>query len=140
MRNENFTAESAEAAETELNALTETIIGAAIEIHKTVGPGLLESVYEECLAFELIEKGLKVARQKEVPIFYKNVKLDCGYRLDLAVNDKVIVEIKCITAIAPIHHAQLISYLKFTWCKVGLIINFHVDVLKNGIRRIVNNL
>jgi GxxExxY protein len=122
----------------QLNGITETIIGAAIEVHRSLGPGLLESAYEQCLAFELAGRGLEVASQKPLPVVYKNVRLDCGYRLDLLVEDKVIVEIKAVDGIAPIHQAQLLSYLKLSGCKVGLLINFNVSVLKNGIRRVVN--
>ena len=123
----------------QINKLTETIIGAAIEVHKSLGPGLLESAYESCLAFELIERGLTIEQQKELPVVYKDVKLDCGYRLDLLVEEQVILEIKSVEEIAPIHHAQLLSYLKLSGLRVGLIINFNVNVLKNGIKRIINN-
>ena len=120
------------------DALTKRIIGAAIEVHRTLGPGLLESAYEACLLFELHEAGLKIERQKPVPLVYKNVKLDCGYRLDLVVEEKVIVEVKSITSAIAIHEAQLLSYLKLAGCQVGLLINFNVKLLKNGIRRIIN--
>ena len=122
-----------------MNTLTGTIIGAAIEAHRIFGPGLLESAYEACLAFELKEQGLKIDRQIELPLIYKNLYLDCGYRLDLLVNDAVVVEIKAVTTIAPIHLAQLTSYLKLTKCRVGLLINFNVTMLRDGITRIVNN-
>ena len=122
-----------------MNRLTEIIIGAAIEAHRNLGPGLLESAYEACLAFELKERGLKVERQVELPLRYKEVHLDCGYRLDLLVHGVVIVEVKAASEIAPIHHAQLTSYLKLSGCRVGLLINFNVMLLKNGIKRIVNN-
>ena len=137
--NSTITAESAESAE-EINRLTEIIIGAAIEVHRNLGPGLLESAYEACLAFELKERGLRIERQVELPLRYKEVHLDCGYRLDLLVNGVVIVEVKAVNEIAPIHHAQLTSYLKLSGCRVGLLINFNVMLLKNGIKRIVNNL
>ena len=123
----------------ELNKITEDIIGAAIEVHRSLGPGLLESAYEACLAFELAERGLKVEQQKPLPISYKDVRLDCGYRLDLVVEDAVIVEMKAVDRLMPIHEAQLLSYLKLSGCKVGLLINFNVKVLKNGIRRLVND-
>lgn len=129
------TAENAE----EMNTVTGIIIGAAIEVHRILGPGLLESAYETCLAFELKNRGLKVERQVELPLCYKGMNLDCGYRLDLLVNDVVIVEVKAVNAIAPIHQAQLTSYLKLSGCKVGLLINFNVMMLKDGITRIVNN-
>jgi GxxExxY protein len=123
----------------QINKITEIIIGAAIEVHKALGPGLLESAYETCLAFELIERGLKIEQQKALPVVYKDVKLDCGYRLDLLVDEQVIVEIKSTEAIAPIHQAQLHSYLKISGLRVGLLINFNVEILKNGIKRIIYN-
>jgi GxxExxY protein len=123
----------------QLNRITESIIGAAIDVHRGLGPGLLESAYEACLAFELAQRGLKVEQQKPLPVVYKDVKLDCGYRLDLLVEDAVIVEIKAVDRLAPIHKAQLLSYLKLTGCKVGLLLNFNVQVLKHGIRRVVSN-
>jgi GxxExxY protein len=101
---------------------------------------LLESAYEACLAFELIERGLEVEKQKPLPLVYRQVKLDCGYRLDLLVEDSIIVEVKAIDQLAPIHQAQLLSYLKISGYKVGLLINFNVRVLKSGIIRMVNNL
>lgn len=122
----------------ELNKITEAIIGAAIEVHRTLGPGLLESAYQTCLAFELIERGYKVEQQKPLPLIYKNVHLDCGYRLDLLVNEAVIVEIKAVEQLAPIHEAQLLSYLRLSGCKVGLFINFNVKLLKYGIKRLAN--
>lgn len=123
---------------TTLNKITEQIIGAAIEVHRAVGPGLLESAYEACLVFELRERGFKVEQQRPLPVVYKNVRLDCGYRLDVVVNDSVIVEIKAVEKPTTVHEAQLLSYLRLYGCKIGLLINFHVAVLKNGIRRIVN--
>ncbi len=117
--------------------ITKEIIGAAIEVHKALGSGLLESAYEECLAYELIQKGLKVERQKPVPIIYKEIKLDYGYRIDLLVEDSVIIELKSIEAFAPIHEAQILTYMKFAEKKVGLLINFNVTVLKNGLKRYV---
>jgi GxxExxY protein len=123
----------------ELNQITQMVIGAAIEVHKNLGPGLLESAYEACVVFELAERGLICERQKPLPMVYKNVNLDCGYRLDLLVEQKAVIEIKAIDKLLPIHEAQLLSYLKLTGCKVGLLINFNVRVLKDGIVRIVNN-
>jgi len=123
----------------ELNRITQTIIGAAIEVHKHLGPGLLESAYEACIAFELAERGLQVEQQKPLPLLYKKVRLDCGYRLDMMVEEKVIVEIKAVDKLLPIHEAQLLSYLKLTKCKTGLLINFNVQKLVNGIIRVVNN-
>lgn len=125
---------------TPLDLITEKIIGAAIEVHKGLGPGLLESAYEECLCYELSQMGLSFTRQEPLPVTYKNVKLDCGYKMDLVVEDVIIIEIKAVERIIPIHEAQLLSYLKMRNKKVGLIINFHVPVLKNGLKRIVNNL
>lgn len=122
-----------------LDQITHRIIGAAIEVHKILGPGLLESAYEACLAYEIRQLGYEVKQQKPLPVTYKDVKLDCGYRLDLVVEDAVIVEIKAIEQLAPIHDAQQISYLRLTNKRVGLLINFHVTLLKNGVKRIVNN-
>jgi len=122
-----------------LNQITESIIGAAIEVHRALGPGLLESAYEACLAFELAEQGLKIEQQKPSPLVYREVKLDCGYRIDLLVEKVVIVEIKVVDRLAPIHKAQLLSYLKLSGYNVGLLINFNVKVLKDGIVRVVNN-
>ena len=122
----------------EINRITEKIIGAAIEVHRELGPGLLESAYETCLSFELAERGLGVDRQKPLPIVYKGIRLDAGYRLDLLVEENVVVEIKAVEELAPIHQAQLLSYLKLSGCKIGLLINFNVPVLKNVIKRIIN--
>jgi GxxExxY protein len=119
------------------NSLTEKIIGAAMEVHRALGPGLLESAYEACLVYELAQQGLKVEQQKPLPLIYKGVHLDCGYRLDLLVENSVIIEIKTVDALSPIHEAQLISYLKLSGCLVGLLINFNVRLLKDGIRRFV---
>jgi GxxExxY protein len=121
----------------DINEITEKIIGCAIEVHRALGPGLLESAYEECLAFELIESGLEVARQLIVPLVYKKISLDCGYKLDMMVERKVIVELKTVEALLPIHEAQLLTYLRLCNCPVGLLINFHVPVLKQGIKRLV---
>jgi GxxExxY protein len=127
-------------AETQsFNELTERVIGACIEIHRALGPGLLESAYEECLCHELSVAGISFERQKPLPVHYKNVKLDCGYRLDLVVERKVIVELKAIENLMPIHEAQLLTYLKLSGLTLGLLINFNVPMLKNGIKRIVNN-
>jgi len=119
----------------ESSSLTGKIIGAAIEIHRALGPGLLESAYEACLIYELRLRKLKVEPQKSMPVFYKDVMLDCGYRVDIVVEEQVIVEIKSVTSLASIHEAQLLSYLKLSNCKIGLLINFNVKVLKEGIRR-----
>jgi GxxExxY protein len=119
----------------ETSALTGTIIGAAIEVHRALGPGLLESAYEACLIYELRLRRLKVESQKPLPVFYKDVMLDCGYRLDLVVDDLVIVEIKSVNGVAAIHEAQLLSYLRLSEYKIGLLINFNMKILKDGIRR-----
>jgi GxxExxY protein len=120
----------------DINSLTGEVIGAAIEVHKTLGPGLLESAYEECLCHELNLKGLPYERQKELPIEYKDVKLDCGYRLDVVVGNNLVVELKACDSLLPIHEAQLLTYLKLSRIKTGLLINFNVPVLKDGIRRL----
>jgi GxxExxY protein len=112
--------------------LTENIIGAAIEVHKTLGPGLLESAYEECLCHELHLRGINFQRQVPLPVRYKEINLDCGYRIDLVVEDYVILELKCVEHILPVHEAQLLTYLKLTGKRVGLILNFHVAVLMRG--------
>ena len=117
-----------------LNKLTEKIIGAAIEVHRHLGPGLLESAYETCLAYELEQLGLSVERQRPVPLVYKKVRLDQGYRLDLLVEQEVIVEIKVVEKITSVHEAQVLSYLKLSRCKVGLLLNFNVKLLKDGVR------
>src|SRR5580658_6361303 len=130
-----FTTESTECTEGEDKSLTGKIIGAAIEIHRALGPGLLESAYEACLIYELRLRKLKVEPQKSVPVFYKDVYLDCGYRVDVLVEGQIIVEIKSVNNLAPIHEAQLLSYLKLSQCKTGLLINFNVNILKEGIRR-----
>lgn len=121
-----------------LNEITEAVIGAAMAVHKELGPGLLESTYEACLAYELTERGLKVERQKGLPVIYREVRLDCGYRIDLLVEEQVVVELKTVETLEPIHKAQLLSYLKLSGCRVGLLINFNVKVLRNGIRRLVH--
>ena len=116
-------------------ALTEQILGAAIEVHKVLGPGLLESAYEECLCYELNSRGLSFERQIEVPVVYKRISLDCGYKLDLIVENTVILELKCVERIASIHEAQLLTYMKLLVKPVGFIINFNVPTLKAGIIR-----
>ena len=121
-----------------LDEISHRVIGAAIEVHRHLGPGLLESAYQSCLAFELKQLGVKLEEQKPLPVVYKQVKLDCGYRLDLVVEDEIIVEIKAIEKLLPIHEAQLLSYLRLAKKRVGLLMNFHVPVLKNGLKRIVN--
>jgi GxxExxY protein len=117
--------------------LTHKIIGAAIEVHRTLGPGLLESACEECLARELVLQGVKFERQKPVPVVYKDVKLECGYRLDFLVESKVVVELKAVESLAPVHEAILLTYLRLSGCRLGLLINFNVATLKEGVRRLV---
>ena len=121
-----------------LDQITRKIIGAAIEVHKAVGPGLLESAYQACLAFELRQNALQVAEQVPLPLLYKEVKLDCGYRIDLLVEDSIIVEIKAVEQLSAIHDAQVLSYLRLAHKRVGLLINFHSRLLKSGLKRIVN--
>jgi GxxExxY protein len=120
------------------NEISKIIIGAAIEVHKVLGPGLLESAYQECLYSEIKSKGLKVIKEKPMPILFKDVKLDHGYRIDLLVEDKVVVEIKTVEAFTDVHFAQVLTYLRLGKYKLGLLINFHVNLLKNGIKRIIN--
>jgi GxxExxY protein len=122
-----------------LDLLTEKIIGFGINVHRALGPGLLESAYEECLCYELSEAGIGFTRQTHLPVAYKGVKLDCGYRMDVVVSDLVIVEVKTVERLIAIHEAQLLSYLKMSGLRVGLLMNFHVPVLKSGLKRIVNN-
>jgi len=118
-----------------INEITEKIIGCAIEVHRYLGPGLLESAYEECLVYELQKAGLKAERQKPVPVIYKEIKLDCGYRMDVLVEGQVIVELKAVDAFSPVHEAQILTHMKFADKTVGLLINFNVTLLKNGIKR-----
>ncbi len=118
--------------------LSNIILGCAIEVHKKLGPGLLESAYQECLFFELTEKGLEVVKEKPMPIVYKDLKLDHGYRLDLLVDNKVVIEIKTVEAFSDVHFAQVLTYLKLGDYKLGLLLNFHVTSLKQRIKRIIN--
>ena len=122
------------------NELSYKIIGIALELHKSIGPGLLESVYENALSFDLKEAGLKVNCQVPMPFVYKEVRMETGYRIDLIVNDKVLIEVKSIESLAPVHFAQTLTYLKVSGLKLGLLINFNVKTLKESIHRIVNNL
>jgi GxxExxY protein len=122
------------------NEISNKVIGIAIELHKKLGPGLLESVYENALAYDLRDSGLKVIQQVPMPFEYKEVKLDVGYRLDLLVENKLIIEIKSIETLVPVHYAQLLTYLKLSNIKLGLLINFNTKLLKDDIHRIVNNL
>jgi len=121
-----------------LNLITEKVIGASIEVHKGLGPGLLESTYERCLCYELSLAGLKFERQVPLPLVYKEVKLESGYVMDLVVEDSLILELKAVERLMPIHEAQLLSYLKLAKKRIGLLLNFHVPVLKDGIKRIRN--
>jgi GxxExxY protein len=119
------------------NEITREIIGAAIEVHKQLGPGLLESAYEECLAHELQLRNLTVERQKPVPVVYKQTKLECGYRIDLLIEGRIVVELKSVDGLAPIHDAIILTYLRLSGHRLGLLINFNVSVLKNGIGRFI---
>ena len=121
------------------NEITEIIIGCALKVHSKLGPGLLESAYEACLYHELSKTKLFIERQKPIPLVYDEIKLDCGYRCDMMVNNSIIVEIKTVESIVDIHLSQVLTYLKQTNCKVGLLINFNVKNLKHGLRRVVNN-
>jgi len=122
-----------------LNGLTEAIIGAAVEVHRHLGPGLLEQAYEACLAFELLSRDLTIERQKALPVIYRGERLDCGYRIDLLVEDAVIVEVKSIEKLERVHSAQLLSYLRFAQRPVGLLFNFNVSWLtRDGLKRVVN--
>jgi GxxExxY protein len=127
-------------ASSDINSLTDAVIGAAIDVHRAIGPGLMESAYEECLCRELQLRGIPFERQRSLPVTYKRLKLDCGYRLDVLVSDAVVVEIKAVEVLLPIHEAQLMTYLKLGGWKAGLLVNFNVSLLKNGIRRRVLGL
>lgn len=122
------------------NELSRIVFDCALKVHQTLGPGLLESAYEECLFFELKKSGLKIEKQKPLPLIYEEINLEIGYRLDILVENKLILEIKSVDALNEIHFAQLLTYLKLTNCKLGLLINFNVVLIKNGIRRVVNKL
>jgi len=120
-----------------LNDLTQKIIGAAIEVHRVLGPGLLESAYERCLVYELEKLGLRVETQKSLPIVYKEIDIEAGYRIDVLVEGQVVIELKAVERFTDVHEAQILTYLKLSGCKVGLLINFNVKLLKNGVRRFV---
>ena len=122
-----------------INDITSEIIDAAIKIHRVLGPGLFESVYEEVMAYELTKKGMIVERQLAIPVHYENIKMDVGFRADLLVDKEVIVEIKSIEAVKPVHKKQVVTYLRLTKNKIGLLINFNEELLKNGITRLFNN-
>jgi GxxExxY protein len=117
--------------------LTERVIGFAIEVHRQLGPGLFESAYEECLCYELRQSGLHFRRQVPLPVVYKDIRLDCGYRIDVVVEELVILELKAVERLIPVHEAQLLTYLKLSSMRIGLLLNFNSAVLKNGIRRLV---
>ena len=120
-----------------LDEVTDPVIGAAIEVHRALGPGLLESAYEECLAFELSQRGLRVDRQRSLPLRYKDNLLDCSYRMDLVVQESVVIEVKAVERLEGIHSAQLLTYLKLSGFRVGLLMNFNVPVLRSGLRRLI---
>ncbi len=120
------------------STLTEQILKCAYKVHSSLGPGLLESAYEACLFYELQKSGLKVEKQKALPVIYEEIKLEVGYRIDLLVEDKVIIELKAVETLNNVHLAQTLTYLKLSGCKVGLLINFNVKSLKNGIKRVIN--
>lgn len=122
------------------NELSRIVFDCALKVHQSLGPGLLESAYEECLFYELKRIGLSVEKQKALPLVYEEVKLDVGYRIDIIVENKLIIEIKSVEALNDVHFAQLLTYLKLTNCKLGLLINFNVSLIKNGVKRVVNNL
>jgi len=122
------------------NELSKIIVNTAYQIHKTLGPGLLESVYEEIMYYELCKQGLTIERQKGIPVIWNDLKMEIGFRADLITEGKVIIELKSVETIAPVHHKQLLTYLKLTGLKLGMLINFNETLIKNGITRIVNNL
>ncbi|GHM99156.1 hypothetical protein WSM22_06460 [Cytophagales bacterium WSM2-2] len=122
------------------NEISTKIIGCAIRVHKELGPGLLESSYEACLYFELVQSGLLVEKQKPLPLIYRDVKLDCGYRMDMLVENKVVIEVKAVEELEDVHMAQVLTYLKLSKCRLGLLMNFNVTMMRDGIRRIVNGL
>lgn len=122
------------------NEISKVIFDCTLKVHKSLGPGLLESAYEDCLFYEFKKSGLNVEKQKALPLVYEEVKLEVGYRIDLMVENKVIIEVKAVEALNDVHLAQVLTYLKLTNCKLGMLINFNVTLIKNGIRRVVNNL
>jgi len=122
------------------NEISKIIFNSALKVHKALGPGLLEKAYEECLFYELRKSGLFVEKQKSLPLIYEEVNLEVGYRVDILVENKVVIEVKAVEALNDVHLAQILTYLKLSDCKLGLLINFNVTLIKNGIRRVVNNL
>ena len=127
------------APEDPINNITKAVIGAAIAVHRELGPGLLESTYEACLSYELTHRNVRFERQVPLPVKYREVRVDCGYRLDFLIDDQVIVEIKSVEKLIPVHSAQVITYLKLKGCRVGLLMNFNVTALRRGIRRLENH-
>ncbi|WP_028296513.1 GxxExxY protein [Olivibacter sitiensis] len=122
------------------NELSKLVFNAALKVHQHLGPGLLESAYEECLFYELCKTGLMVQKQKPLPLFYEDVRLEIGYRVDIMIENKLIIEVKAVDALNDVHLAQVLTYLKLSGCKLGLLINFNVTLIKNGVKRVVNNL
>ena len=120
------------------NEISKVVFDCSLKVHKALGPGLLESAYEECLFYELKKTGLKIEKQKPLPLIYENVKLEAGYRVDIIIEDKFIIEIKAVEALNDVHLAQLLTYLKLADCKLGMLINFNVTLIKNGIKRVIN--
>lgn len=122
------------------NELSKIVVDCIFKVHRNIGPGLLESAYEECLFYELSKTGLLVERQKPLPLFYETIKMEIGYRLDFLIENKLVIEVKAVEALNDVHKAQVITYLKLSGCKLGLLVNFNVVLIKDGIKRIVNNL
>jgi GxxExxY protein len=122
------------------NEIANKVIGIAIDVHKALGPGLLESAYKECLYYKISQSGLNVEKEKPMPFIFEDVKLDCGYRIDLLVENKLVIELKAVEALNDVHLAQILTYLKLGGFKLGLLINFNVSLLKNGIKRVINTL
>lgn len=122
------------------NEISKVVVDCALKVHRQLGPGLLESAYQECLMYELKNQGLAVEKEKPMPLVYDTVKLDIGYRMDLLINNKLVIEIKSVESLNDIHLAQILTYLKLSGCKLGLLINFNVALIKHGIKRVVNNL
>ena len=122
------------------NELAKEVIGCAITVHRNLGPGLLENAYQQCLAYELKNQGFKVEVEKPMPLIYDEIEMDCGYRIDILVENKLIVELKAVEVLNDVHLAQTLTYLKLSRCKLGLLMNFNVSILKNGIKRVVNGL
>ncbi|MDE5420839.1 GxxExxY protein [Ancylomarina sp. DW003] len=122
------------------NEISKVVVDCALKVHRQLGPGLLESAYQECLMYELKNQGLVVEKEKPIPLVYDTVKLDIGYRMDLLINNKLVIEIKSVESLNDIHLAQILTYLKLSGCKLGLLINFNVALIKHGIKRVVNNL